>query len=197
MQWKKRAGYTWEVRGDRALWLKPFGPLPYLPGSRPAHARIDVQMAPGTPEKSLEPGAGVDVADWAKDGNRLTAKFGAVRGDRWLECRFRFTSRVDSDARFELMGTKDAWTYYDNFRVEGATFTNPDFELGGEGGTFSGWGLTGTGSGVVSPPDGAAAGLRAARANHDNRVVKILKLKQGREVTVTFQARAAFPLTPE
>ena len=206
LQWKKRGGNSWVVHGGRALWLKPFGALPYLPGCRPAHARIDIQMPSGTPEKSFEAGIGVDVANWAKDGNRLTANFGSVRGNRWIEHRFQFTPLVDAEAKFELMGAMDAWTYYDNFRVEGAEFTNPDFELGGEGGTFPGWSFAldrnnasveRGGAGIVRPADGAAAGLRAARANHNNRVIKILKLKQGRKVTVTFQARAALPVTPE
>ena len=206
VQWKRQKGYSWEVHGGQALWLKPFGALPYLPGCRPAHARIDIQMMPGTTEKSLEAGAGVDVADWAKDGNRLTANFGSVRGNRWTECRFQFTSRVDADAELQLMGTMDAWTYYDDFRVDGAEFTNPDFELSAADGAFPGWSFKPdrnstdsgrSGAGIVCPPDGAAAGLRSARASHDRRVVKALKLKQGREVTVTFQARAALPLTAE
>ena len=206
VQWKKGKGYSWEVHGGQALWLKPFGALPYLPGCRPAHARIDIQMAPGTPEKSLEAGTGVDVANWAKDGNRLSANFGSVRGNRWEQCRFQFTPRVDADAEFQLMGAKDAWTYYDNFHVEGAEFTNPDFELDRKGGTFPGWSFalgqnnaksSRGGAGIVRPPDGAAAGLRAARANHDSRVHKTIKLKKDRRVTVMFQARAALPVASE
>ncbi|MBT3376507.1 MAG: hypothetical protein HN742_29555 [Lentisphaerae bacterium] len=206
VQWKNRKGYSWEVHGSRALWLKPFGALPYLPGCRPAHARIDIQMMPGTPEQSFETGPGVNVANWSKDGNRLTANFGTVRGNRWRECRFEFTSRVDGDAKFELMGSTDAWTYYDNFQVDGAEFANPDFELDGDDGAFPGWSLNrdqkeapvaGICVGIVRPPDGAASGLRVARTSHDRRVVKMLKLKQGQKVTVVFQARQALPVTPE
>ena len=204
VQWKKRKGYSWQVHGGQALWLKPFGALPYLPGCRPAHSRIDVQMAPGAPEKALDAGPGVAVANWTKGGNRLTANFGAVRGNRWQECRFEFTSKVDGNAKFELMGSSDAWTYYDDFRVEGAELANPDFELG-DGDACPGWTFARHrnnkrvghgGADVLRPPDGAASGLRAARANHNNRVVQVLKLKRGQTVTVTFRARAALPLTP-
>ena len=94
------------VHGGRALLIKPFGPLPYLPGCRPSHARIDIQLARGAPQKPLEAGTGVDVANWAKDGNRLTANSGAVRGDRWVECRFRFKARHSRSRRTKRSGRR-------------------------------------------------------------------------------------------
>ena len=149
------------------------------------------------PANSLVPEEGVSVPEWVKDGNRLVGDFGTVRGDRWRTCRLRFTPKVDASAVFWLMGAEDAWTYYDAFEVEGAAFTNPDFEEVRDG-KSPGWGVDAVkGAGIVRPPDGAASGLWAARAKSDARVSRTLRLKKDVPVTVTFKARAALPLAPE
>ena len=206
LQWKKPSGRSWDVQGGWALWLKPFGPLACLPGCLPSLVRIDIALPQGTPPKSFEAGPGVEVPAWAKDGNRLCTTFGSVGGDRWREFKFQFASHVDAKVQFHLMGAKDAWTYYDDFRVEGAEFTNPDFEIANQDGAIPGWGfalnrerLAGgySKAAIVCPPDGAASGLRAARANESNRVTKTLAVKQGQPVTIRFKARAALPVTQE
>lgn len=200
VQWKTQKGNSWEVQGSHALWFRPFGGMPYLPGCLPSQVRIDIQMADRSPEKSLDAGNGCEIANWAKDGNRIVAVFGTVRGDEWREYRFLFTSRMDAEAVFELMGAKDAWTYYDDFQVDGTAFTNPDFEEQSPDGTFPGWGFLFNENGaadIVCPPDGAASGLRAAKASHDNRVAQRVSLKQGQAVMVRFKARAAFPIPTE
>lgn len=213
VQWKNEKGNSWELQGGHALWLKPFGAMPYLPGCRQAAARIDIQMEGNPPENSFAAGTGCETPSWSKGRNRIVAEFGAVHGDEWSEFRFQFTSRVDAEAVFELMGKYEstgtqygAWTYYDDFHVEGVVFTNPDFEEQNPDGTFPGWGFmleqesknVGTGAaGIVCPPDGASSGLRVGRANHDNRMTQRLSLRKDQTVTVSFKARAALPIATE
>ena len=199
LQWGKASGESWDVQRGRALWLKPFGPLACLPGCRPSTVDIYIKLDGNAPARSVEAGEGCEVPAWGKDGNRLMASFGTVRGDCWKEFRFRFTLKADASASFSLMGASDAWTYYDDFKVEGAAFDNPDFEgEAGKDGRCPGWVVdTAKGAGVVRPPDGAASGLWAAKANADARLSKMIPLKKGVPVTVTFRARAALPLATD
>ena len=104
------------------------------------------------------------------------------------------------------MGSKEGWTYYDNFRAEGAEFVNGSFEKKSEDGKCIGWkvitfkGCTAADKqrvGISSPADGAAEGVRVGCANHDNRISQIIKVKKDQPVTVTFQARASLPVTVE
>jgi hypothetical protein len=206
VHWKKPSARSWNVQGGQALWLKPFGALPYLPGCRPSAVRIDITPVGSIPEKSFVAGSGAEVPSWGKNGNRLIAEGGSVRGHKWTEYSFQFTSKVDARLNFQLMGSKEGWTYYDNFRVEGAEFVNGGFEQKSEDGGCSGWKvITFKEStpvdkqlvGITSPSDGAAEGVRVARANHDNRISQSIKVKKDQPVTVTFQARAALPVTGE
>lgn len=199
VQWRKPAGASWNVQGGQALWLKPFGPLAYVPGCPAASAVIHVKLVGNAPAGSLVAGEGVALPAWEKSGNRAVADFGTVRGDRWQTFRFQFTPKVDASATFWLMGTSDAWTYYDDFSVEGVVFANPDFEETVEGDqNYPGWGVsTAKGACIVQPMDGAASGLWVAKANADARVSKLIKLKKDQPVTITFKARAALPLAFE
>lgn len=197
LMWRKPAGPSWKVQGGHALWLKPFGPLAYLPGCRPSQAVIHIKLDGQVPANALVPEECVSVPDWVKDGNRLVGEFGTVRGDCWRTFRLRFTPKVDASAVFWLMGSQDAWTYYDALEVEGAAFSNPDFEEQQDGKSL-GWGVdVAKGAAIVRPTDGAASGLWAAKANFDARVSKTIKLKKDVPVTVTFKARAALPVAAE
>jgi hypothetical protein len=98
--------------------------------------------------------------------------------------------------------TAFVWTYYDDFRVEGATLANGDFEEVGADGRVRGWNCVmdrnwETGgearSGVVPLPGRAASGSHVAVTTHDHRVTQEIAVKKGRTVTVTFRARGALP----
>ena len=79
VQWKNPSERSWNVAGGQALWLKPFGALPYLPGCRPSSVRIDIIPASSMPEKTLLAVDGAYVPGWAKNGNRIIAEHGGVR----------------------------------------------------------------------------------------------------------------------
>jgi len=191
-----------------ALWLAQFGPLPFMPGIPASAIRIDVQADRSAEKSSMAPGEGADAPDWAVKWNRLVATFGTARADRWKPCRFEFTPLEDATVQLELMGTQSpaggllAWTYYDDFRVEGAELVNGDFEEPAQNGRSPGWNCVmekqseGAGqdrAAVVELGDQAASGRYAARTSHDHRINQRIAIRKGQKVVVSFQARAALP----
>ncbi|MDX9978985.1 MAG: right-handed parallel beta-helix repeat-containing protein [Lentisphaeria bacterium] len=207
--WRRRwTRETWEVTGGYALCLDAFGPVPFAPGYPPPVARIDVQGDRNAASLSMEPGPGAEAPDWAKKWNRLVAAFGVVPCDRWQPCQFEFTPQADATVTLELMGTQTSgaaplvWTYYDNFRIEGAELVNGDFEETGDNHHIPGWNcvldrnfqtVEPGQAGVVHAPALAASGTHLARTSHDHRVTQTLKISQGRKVTVRFDARGTLP----
>ena len=208
VSWRKRLSPdTWDVSSAYTLYLKPFGEVPFVPGFPVPVARIDVQgdrKATG----HMKPGSGATAPGWAQKWNRLVAEFGPMRADRWASCRFEFTPLTDTTVRLELMGTQSragallAWTYYDDFRVQGAELVNGDFERVGSDGKIEGWNcvldqnwkaVRNGKAGVVTLPNTAASGSRMARTSHDHRVTQSIKVKKDQKVTVSFQARGALP----
>lgn len=197
--WRAAGGASWEIHGGWALWIKPFGPPAYLPGVRAAKAVAHVKLDDGTPERSVQAGENAEIPAWERRGNRVAADFGTVFGDRWRTFSFRFTPKADARATLFLMGSPDAWTYYDDLRAEGVRLVNPGFEERSEKeNTTPGWGVQrDKGAAVLRPADGAAEGMFAAKAHSDARVMQSLSLKKDVPVTITFRARAALPLGDE
>lgn len=208
--WRQRwSRDTWSVTGAYALCLAPFGPVPFAPGYPLPVARIDVQADRDATSLTMEPGPGAEAPDWAKKWNRLVAAFGALRADQWLPCQFEFVPQADAVVTLNLMGTQSlgstpiAWTYYDDFHVEGAELVNPDFEETAADGHIPGWDcvldrnfqtVAPGEAGVVLAPGLAASGTHVARTSHDHRITQALAITKGRKVTVRFQARGALPL---
>jgi hypothetical protein len=208
--WRRRwSRDTWSVRGAYALCMEAFGDVPFAPGRLLPSARIDIQ-ADRKKRGTLEPGPGAAAPGWAVNWNRLVATFGTVRADRWKTCRFEFTPREDASVRLEVMGTQTkgsqefVWTYYDDFRVEGAELVNGDFEVLDADGRLPGWNCVmdrnwqvggDARSGVVALAGRAASGSHVAVATHDHRVTQTLDVKKGQTVRVTFRARGALPCT--
>jgi hypothetical protein len=179
-----------------------------MPGLPASAIRIDVQGDRGADRSSMAAGEGADAPDWAVKWNRLVATFGTARADRWKPCRFEFMPQEDTTVQLELMGTQSpagaqlAWTYYDDFRVEGAELVNGDFEEPEQNGRTPGWRFTSDARGeaastdrpgVVDLGEDAASGTHAAKASHDHRASQSIAIRKGRKVVVTFQARAALP----
>ncbi len=207
--WRKR----WSLDPSDAtcacvLWPKPFGSLPFVPGYPASAIRIDVQGDRNAGRTSMTPGEDAEAPDWAVKWNRLVCSFGTARADQWKDCRFEFTPQEDTTVSLELMGTQSlggeaiAWTYYDDFRVEGAELVNGDFEEPAHDGRSPGWNcavaegeqpLSADQPGAVEPADGAASGKRCGKASHDERISQRISLHKGRKVVVEFQARAMLP----
>ena len=191
-----------------ALWLQQFGPMPFMPGLPASAIRIDVQGDRGAANSSMTPGDGASAPDWAIKWNRLVTTFGTARADRWKSCRFEFMPLEDTKVSLELMGTQSpaggvlAWTYYDDFHVEGAELINGDFETVDSKGKVAGWNcslrskeqvLSQVQAAVVDLGKDAASGSRAAMVSHDHRISQTIAIKKGQKVVVTFQARTALP----
>ncbi|MBT3378848.1 MAG: hypothetical protein HN742_40980 [Lentisphaerae bacterium] len=207
--WRKRVVTdTWNVDGAYALCLEAFGSVPFIPVFPTSAIRVDVQGERGAENLSMEPGTGATAPSWARKWNRLVAAFGAARADQWQECQFEFMPKADATVRLEVMGTQSlgatplVWTYYDDFRVQGAELVNGDFETIGDGGKIPGWNCVlderfetvGPGeAGVVRKPELAASGECMARTSHDHRVTQGIKIIKGRKVTVNFKARGVLP----
>ena len=200
---------SWELAGAYALCLEQFGSVPFAPGFPVPCIRIDIQGDRKATTPVMVPGTGAEAPEWAQKWNRLVCAFGAARGDRWTPCRFEFTPQEDAVVNFELMGTQTptgtppVWTYYDDFRVDGAELVNGDFEAIGSDGKTPGWNcvldqrftvVAKGDAGVLALPAGAAAsGSHVAKTSHDHRVVQSVSVKKGQKVTVSFQARAVLP----
>ena len=207
--WRKRwGGHTWDVKAAYALCLSAFGPIPFAPGAPACKIRIDVQADRKATSSTMEPGEGATVPAWAKKWNRLVAPFGVARADRWTRCQFEFVPLADAVVALQLLGTQArnpkllTWTYYDDFRVEGAELVNGDFEAVGAEGKPPGWNCVfdqnwqatpSSKAGVVENEALAASGKRMARACCEHRVIQSIKITKGRKVTVRFQARGALP----
>ena len=208
--WRRRwARSTWDVtKGACALCLDAFGSIPFAPGAPLSQIRIDVQADRKAASPTMEPGPGATVPEWARKWNRLVATFGTARTDRWKACRFELMPLADAVVAIELLGTQMpgskliTWTYYDDFRVEGAELVNGDFEATDEDGKIAGWNCVfdrnwqatpSSKAGVVEKRGLAASGMRMARASCDHRVVQRIKVTQGQKVTVRFQARGVLP----
>ena len=218
---RKAAGNEWitwrprwsldpsDAKCSCALWLRQFGPIPFAPGFPAAAVRIDVQGNRGSESPSMTAGEGTSAPDWAIKWNRLLAQFGTARADCWKPCRFEFVPLEDTTVNLELMGTQSpsgtaiAWTYYDDFRVEGAELVNGDFEEPAENGRFPGWSGVSNKTKETSASEGhadvvdlgpaAASGSKVAKASHDHRITQRIAVRKGQKVVVTFQARAALP----
>ena len=217
---RKTAGDQWITWRERwssdpsdakcacALWLRQFGSIPFVPGFPPSAIRIDVQGNREADGSSMTAGDGASAPDWAIAWNRLVATFGTARADRWKPCRFEFIPLDDTTVSLELMGTQSpaggmiAWTYYDDFRVEGAELINADFEEPERDGRIHGWncvrdrqweGISPDRAGVVELGEDAASGTRSAKVSHDHRITQSIAVRKGRKVVVSFQARAALP----
>ena len=213
----KAAGNQWVTWRERwtldpmdakcacALWLSEYGVMPFMPGIPASAIRIDVQGNREADSPSMEPGKGADAPDWAVKWNRLVTTFGTARADRWKSCRFEFMPLEDATVRLELMGTQSpagstvAWTYYDDFRIEGAELINGDFEEAEQDGRTPGWSYArdrsqeGLQPGVVNLGSDAASGRRAGKASHDFRISQSITVKKGTKVVVLFQARGVLP----
>ena len=212
----KAAGNQWVTSRERwsldpsnakcayVLWLRQFGSIPFMPGVPASAIRIDVQGDRGAANSSMKPGEGIDAPDWAVKWNRLVGAFGTARADRWKSCRFEFMPLEDTTVSLELMGTQSpsegvvAWTYYDDFQVEGAELINGDFEEPEEGGRSPGWSYaqdrdSRDRADVVDLGGDAASGSRSAKVSHDYRVSQRMAVRKGRKVVVSFQARGVLP----
>ncbi len=191
----RRAGPTWNVQGAHALWLEPLGDLAFLPGTKASVSRVAVRW--GRDQISMQAGMGANNPVWAPGGSRIEAPFGTVPADRWQSYRFEFTPESDGQVIIELMGTQGtptAWTYYDDFRVEGATLVNGDFELLDENGRPQGWRVfaaEGIPELFVENSRLAGSGKRMVMASHDYRTTQSIAVRGGQKVTVQFKARGA------
>jgi hypothetical protein len=180
---------TWIVRGAYALWLAPLGDLAFLPGTQASVARVAVSW--GRDKVLMQAGPGATNPTWAPSGSRIEAQFGAIGADRWQTFQFEFTPAADGQVVIELMGTQGtptAWTCYDDFRVDGATLVNGDFEQLGPDGRPKGWRLP-------KAADLPGAGLHMAIASHDFRTTQPVVVHKDQKVTVRFKARAALGLS--
>ena len=212
----KAAGKQWVTDRERwsldssdakcasVLWLRLFGAIPFMPGVPASAIRIDVQGDRNAKKSSMQPVEGIEAPDWAVKWNRLVGTFGTARTDHWKEFRFEFMPLEDATVSLEVMGTQSrpgevvVWTYYDNFRVEGAELANPDFEEVDANGKGIGWSCGGDRSSgnyaeVVDLGAEAASGKRAAKTSHDIRVSQRFDIRKGRKVIVTFQAKGVLP----
>ena len=209
---KQRA--TWRTRWTNdpfdakcatALCFQQFGPIPFMPGYPASAIRIDVQGDRQATRSSMSPADGTTAPDWAVKWNRLLAQFGNARADRWTDCRFEFLPLEDATVRLELMGTQSpsgstlAWTYYDDFRVEGAELVNGDFETIDTNGRVAGWNcelrnqasaVAERKASVVEQSDSTNTPNHAALVSHDYRISQSIQIKQGQKVVVSFRARA-------
>ena len=190
---QRRTRDTWNVQGARALWLTPFGDLGFLPGAKPSVSRIAVSW--GSDKVPMLAGKGAENPTWAISGSRIEAQFGDVPADRWYAYEFEFTPEKDGTVVMEVMGTQGeptVWTAYDDILVEGASFTNGDFETVTPGGAPTGWHLT-------KPKDLPTQFITGKRwtqngtcfvlASHDFRPIQPFRVKGGQKVTVHFKAR--------
>ena len=190
------------------LWLRQFGPAPFLPGIPGSAIRIDVQGDRGAGHSSMTPGDGAGAPDWAVAWNRLVTDFGIARADCWRSCRFEFSPLEDATVSLELMGTQSrpgesmAWTLYDDIRVEGAELVNGDFETPATDARVPGWKCILLGKDeAISQARAAVVGMggegategHAAMVSHDERISQRIEIKKGRKVVVNFRARAVLP----
>ena len=184
---------TWNVLGAYALWLTPLGDLAFLPGTKPSVARVAVRW--GRQPVVLRAGPGAENPTWAPSGSRIEAPFGAVLADRWYAYEFEFTPESDGEVVIELLGTQGtptAWTYYDDFRVEGAKLVNGDFETVGHDGRVQGWRVPAAAdlpALLIEDARLAASGSHMVMASHDYRTAQSIAVRKDRKVTVRFKAR--------
>jgi hypothetical protein len=206
---QRRSPSTWNLRGAYAFWLKAFGTVAFVPGQQVSVARIDIQGRRDNTEQSMLPGPGVEAPAWAQKWNRLVGGAGTVYCDKWKEFRIEFMPQEDTTVSVDLMGTQTpasipmAWTYYDDFRVEGAELVNADFEEVGADRKIPGWNCIldrnfetvarGEAS-VVTLGREAASGVHAACTTHDHRLSQRIKITKGRKVTITYKARGVLPV---
>jgi hypothetical protein len=206
---ERRSRTTWNLRGAYAFWLKPFGTVAFIPGQQTPVARIDIQGRRDNTEQSMKPGPGATAPGWALKWNRLVAGAGPVYADRWQEFRIEFMPQENTTVSVDLMGMQTpasvpmAWTYYDDFHIEGAELVNGDFEDVGENGKIPGWNCVldrnfqtiarGEAS-VVRLGTEAASGSHVACTTHDHRLSQRIKITKGQKVTITYKARGVLPV---
>ncbi len=193
-RWARRyARASWDVRGATALWLTPFGDLAFLPGSKPSVSRVALTW--GADKVPMTAGRGAENPTWAPSGSRIEAQFGPVSADRWAAHEFEFTPEKDGTAFIEMKGTQGTptvWTYYDDFRVEGAELANGDLEDATPGGLPASWQMpsdTNLPDMLIANRRMAASGSRFVMASHDFCPTQPLRVKGGQKVTVRFKAR--------
>ena len=193
-RWARRyARASWDVRGATALWLTPFGDLAFLPGSKPSVSRVAVTW--GADKVPMTAGRGAENPTWAPSGSRIEAQFGPVSADLWAAHEFEFTPEKDGTAFIEMKGTQGTptvWTYYDDFRVEGAELANGDLEDATPGGLPASWQMpsdTNLPDMLIANRRMAASGSRFVMASHDFCPTQPLRVKGGQKVTVRFKAR--------
>jgi parallel beta-helix repeat protein len=194
-RWSRcRTRDTWNVQGAYALWLTPFGELSFLPGAKPSVSRIAVSW--GNDKVPMLAGTGAENPTWTTGKSRIEAQFGDVSADRWYAYEFEFTPEKDGTVVMELMGTQGepaVWTAYDDIRVQGAEFTNGDFETVTPGGAPAGWHLPkpkDVPTQFIASKRLAASGTHFVLASHDFRPTQPLRVKGGQKITVNFQARS-------
>jgi hypothetical protein len=208
---QRRSPTTWDVKGAYALCLESLGTVAFIPGQELPVARVDIQGRRDNTELSMQPGAGAEAPPWAQKWNRLVGGAGTLHADKWQQFRLEFTPQEDTTVTVNLMGlqTKDpaplAWTYYDDFQIEGAELVNGDFETVGEDGKIPGWNcvldrnfetVSRGKAGVVDLGAEAASGSKVGCATHDHRLTQDIRITKGRKVTITYKAKGVLPNLP-
>ena len=133
---------------------------------------------------------GCDVPGWSK-GRRVEPHCGHCPFGAWKEYRMSFVPNFTAECVFELRGSKDGMTAYDDFRVEGAELDDPSFEQGKwkkvplARNPPKEYGCLTAAPGVDAPADGAKFGA----ANEVFRLESKIRIVRDRPVTIRFKFR--------
>ena len=133
---------------------------------------------------------GCDVPSWSK-GRRVEPHCGHCPFDGWKEYRMSFVPNFTAECTFELRGSKDGMTAYDDFRVEGAELDDPSFEQGTWKKVMLGknppkeYGCLTAAPGVDAPADGRRFGA----ASEVYRLESKIRIVKDRPVTIRFKFR--------
>ena len=131
-----------------------------------------------------------DIPGWS-NGRRVEPHCGHCGFGTWKEYTMSFVPNFTAECRFELRGSKNGMTAYDDFRVEGAELDDPSFEKKSWTKAMFGknppkeYGCITAAPGVDAPADGSVFGAASEiyRLNSKIRIVK------DRPVTIRFKFR--------
>jgi hypothetical protein len=151
--------------------------------------------------KSPEGGSFKNIT-WGKEEKKkfsLTGETAQVTADKWLTDAFVFIPEADGVVTINLMsnwsknkGNKNMnahWVFYDKIVVEGAEFTNGDFEELDSKGNPTGWGCKP--ANVVKAGKKPFSGKVMVKAWHNLRVRQNIKVTKGQQVTIIINAKMA------
>lgn len=169
-----------------------------------SEVRIDINglketigLKPGSASKGLK----VVNFDSGKGGVKfyITAYTPGKLTAKWQKFSFSFTPDKDGIIKIDFRGAYhkpkgakkniEVWAAYDNITISGTEAKNCDFEFVNQDNMFDGW--EGTTANMIVGADDAKSGKNYIIAWHNNPVYQTLKVEKGKEVTVTFFAKAS------